>query len=97
MIKLDDFTLAIKVAWIRRYAIQNTQDHWADILDKELGLTNDTSTEIFKFGPERFIKIIKLQIPAISGIMAAYKIFKHNFPNTIESKDNLYFITKISQ
>ena len=88
MIKLDDFSLAIKVVWLRRYAILKTNDHWADIIDTHLGLTTDTRTEIFKFGPERFNKIIKLKLPAISGIMAAFKVFTQNIPNTIESNDN---------
>merc|ERR1712074_295561 len=50
----------------------------------------DTRTDIFKFGPERFNKLIKLNLPAISGIMAAYKIFAQQFPNTIESNDNTW-------
>ena len=33
MVKLEDFTQAIKVSWIRRYAVQKTDDHWADIID----------------------------------------------------------------
>ena len=56
MIKLDDFTLAIKVAWLRRYAILQTDDHWADILDTHLGLSPETRTQVFKFDPERFNK-----------------------------------------
>ena len=64
------------------------QDHWADIIDTHLGLTTETRTNVFKFGPERFNRIIKLNLPAISGIMAAYKIFAQQFPNTIESNDN---------
>ena len=83
MIKLDDFSQAIKVAWLSRYAILKTNYHWADIIDTHLGLTMDTRTDIFKFGPERFNKLIKLNLPAISGIMAAYKTFAQQFPNTI--------------
>ena len=95
MIRLDDFTKAIKVSWIRRYAILNTQDHWADILDQHLGLTPNTRHEIMKFGQERFNKTIKLNLPAISGILDAFKLFKHNFPNTIESKDNTWLTQPI--
>ena len=29
MVKLEDFTQAIKVSWVRRYAIQTTNDHWS--------------------------------------------------------------------
>lgn len=90
MIKLDDFSLANKVAWLRRYAIIKTNDHWADIIDTHLGLTIDTRTDIFKFGPERFNKLIKFNLPAISGIMAAYKVLAQQFPNTIESNDNTW-------
>ena len=69
MIKLDDFSQAITVAWLRRYGILKTNDYWADIIDTHLGLTIDTRTDIFNFGPERFNKLIKLNLPAISGII----------------------------
>ena len=88
MVKLEDFTQAIKVSWIRRYAIQKTQDHWADLIDIEMGLQPENREEILEYGPERFNKIIKKKIPAISNMFASYKLFKHNFPNSIESKDN---------
>ena len=97
MIKLEDFTQAIKVSWVRRYAVEATDDHWADIIDTELGLTPDTREEILEYGPERFNKIIKKKIPAISNMLASYKIFKSNFPNTIESNTSRCFSTKISQ
>ena len=88
MIKLDDFIQAIKVSWIRRYCVELTDDHWADIIDQKLKLLKDTRQEILKYGPERFNNIIKAKIPIISSLFQSYKLFKSNFPNTIESNDN---------
>ena len=50
MVRLTDFTEAIRVSWIRRYAIECTDDHWADIIDQKLQLTKETRTELLKYG-----------------------------------------------
>ena len=90
MIKLEDFIQAIKVSWIRRYCIQLIDDHWADLIEQKLGLTIETRAEILEYGQERFNKIIKAKIPIISNLFQSYKLFKHHFPNTIESEDNTW-------
>ena len=46
MVRLSDFTEAIRVSWIRRYAIERTDDHWADIIDHKLNLNINTRNEI---------------------------------------------------
>ena len=33
MRRLDDFTKAIKVSWIKRYSIDKIDDYWADMID----------------------------------------------------------------
>ena len=42
MIKLAEFTSAIKVSWIKRYTVDKIDDHWADMIDDYLNLTPDT-------------------------------------------------------
>jgi hypothetical protein len=88
MVRLSDFTKAIRVSWIRRYSIECTDDHWADIIDQKLNLNINTRKEILKYGPERFNRIIKAKIPLISNFFQSYKLFKTHFPNTIISGDN---------
>ena len=88
MIRLDDFTKAIKVSWIKRYSIDKLDDNWADIIDDYFQITPDTRHHIHKYGPERFNKIINANIPVISTLFEAYKSFKHQFPTKPETKDN---------
>ena len=88
MIRLTDFTKAIKVSWIKRYSIDKLDDNWADIIDNYFQLTPDTRHHIHKFGPERFNNIIKDNIPVISSLFEAYKSFKHQFPTKPDKMDN---------
>ena len=88
MIRLETFIKAIKVSWIKRYSIDIIDDNWADIIDNFFQITPDTRHTIHHFGPERFNKIIKANIPVISSLFSAYKTFKHNFPTHPGTMDN---------
>ena len=88
MIRLESFVKAIKVSWIKRYSMDKIDDNWADMIDTFLHLTPDTRHTIHKFGPERFNKIIKADIPVISSLFSAYKTFKYNFPTNPSTMDN---------
>ena len=88
MIRLESFIKAIKVSWIKRYTIDKIDDNWADILDTFFHITPDTRHTIHNFGPERFNKIIKADIPVLSSLFSAYKTFKHNFPTNPITMDN---------
>ena len=59
IIKLADFTRAIKCSWIKRYCVDQLDDHWADLLDILFSLTPNTRKNILTYGPERFNDIIK--------------------------------------
>ena len=59
IIKLADFTRAIKCSWIKRYCVDQLDDHWADLLDKIFSLTPNTRKNILSYGPECFNYIIK--------------------------------------
>ena len=88
MIRLESFVRAIKVSWIKRYSIDMIDDNWADIIDTFFKITPNTRHIIHTFGPERFNKIIKAEIPVISSLFSAYKTFKHNFPTNPSTMDN---------
>ena len=88
MIRLESFILAIKVSWIKRYSIDKIDDNWADMIDTFFQITPDTRHTIHDFGPERFNKIIKAEIPVISSLFTAYKTFKHHFPSDPSTMDN---------
>ena len=88
MIRLESFMKAIKVSWIKRYCVDKIDDNWADIIDSFFKITPDTRHTINNFGPERFNKIIKADIPVISSLFIAYKTFRHNFPTPPNTMDN---------
>ena len=41
MIRLTNFCHAIKVSWVRSYAIDKIYDHWAEMVDTHFFLTSD--------------------------------------------------------
>ena len=88
MIRLENFIKAIKVSWVKRYSIDMIDDNWADMIDTFFQITPNTRHTIHKFGPERFNKIIKAEIPVISSLFSAYKAFKHYFPTNPSTMDN---------
>ena len=88
IIRLESFVKAIKVSWIKRYSIDKIDDNWADMIDTFFHLTPDNRHTIHNFGPERFNKIIKAEIPIISSLFSAYKTFKYNFPTDPSTMDN---------
>jgi hypothetical protein len=95
MVQLTDFLTSIKCSCLRRYSIENLNDHWADKIDSFFGLTYETRHTIMNFGPEKFNSIIKAKIPAISSMFASYKLFKTQFPSTIENGDNTWVTQNI--
>ena len=90
MVRLEDFMRAIKISWIKRYCIDKIDDHWADIIDNYFHLLPDSRKTLLKFGPERYNRIIKKEIPVISNLFAALKNFKHNFPTNPGTMDNTW-------
>mgnify|MGYP001344508254 CR=1 FL=1 len=46
VINLHYFTNAIKCSWIKRYRVDNLDDHWADLLDKHFNTTPETRKTI---------------------------------------------------
>ena len=88
LIRLESFIKAIKISWIKRYSVDKIDDNWADIIDSFFQISPDTRDTIHKFGPERFNKIIKADIPVLSSLFSAYKIFKQNFPTDPSTMDN---------
>ena len=81
MINLKNFISALKTSWIRRYVIDQLDDHWAD-------LAKENRDKILDYGPEKFDSIIKANLPGISSIFTAYKKVKNLFPTDPETMDN---------
>ena len=95
VIFLEDFIKAIKCSWVKRYCIDMLDDHWADILDSILNLTPETRHTILKYGPERFNKIINMEIPGLSSILSSYKSLKQQFPTCPSTQDNSWLFQPV--
>ena len=88
IIRLEDFTKAIKCSWVKRYCIDKLDDHWADKLDKFFNVTHNTRHNVLKFGPERFNKLIAKKMPGLSSIFSSFKTLKQQFPTCPSTLDN---------
>ena len=95
IIRLEDFTKAIKCSWVKRYCTDKLDDHWADLLDIYFKVTPNTRHTILHYGPEKFNKIINLNIPGLSSIFSAYKSLKNNFPTNPCTQDNSWLCQPI--
>ena len=45
-IDAGNFFKSLKASWIKRYATDRLDDHWADIIDRELKLKKSTRAQI---------------------------------------------------
>ena len=46
MIRVDHFFQALKCSWIKTYVVNQVDDHWGDLLDLHLNLTQDTREDL---------------------------------------------------
>jgi hypothetical protein len=76
MVRLSHFTEAIRVSWIRRYAIECTDDHWADIIDHKLNLNINTRNEILNVSTQSS----KQKSPSSATCSKATQYSKHTSP-----------------
>ena len=91
MVRVDDFFHGLKVSWVKRYAIQGVDDHWADLLDIQLGLQPTSREELLLWGSEKLSRYIRRGARCLTGILASYQLLKSNFPTPIEKLDNRWF------
>jgi len=88
-INIKDFFTGLKLSWLKRYAIQQIDDHWCDILDHECGISEKADRiKILGWGAEFFTPIIKKKIPGISDFLQALQILNRNWITPKEEKDN---------
>ena len=92
MINLKNFIPALKTSWVRQYVIDKLDDHWADLVDSYLGITRENRDTILDYGPEKFNRIIKANLPGISSIFSGYKKVKNLFPTEPETMDNAWIM-----
>lgn len=88
--KLEDFISGLKITWMRRYG-KGTSDHWANLLDAKLGLTEWTRKKAWKMGDIHINDLATCKLQGLSGIAAAYQKLQKCFPQPVEEDDNSWF------
>ena len=49
-IHVRSFFMSLKISWIKRYATDRLDDHWADIIDRQVQLLRGRITQILTWG-----------------------------------------------
>ena len=75
-IDVRSFFKSLKISWIKRYATDRFDDHWADIIDRELQLSRGRRTQILRWGTVALTFMIKKIFPCIEGFFKAWIDFK---------------------
>ena len=70
------FFLCLKVSWVKRYALD---DHWADLIDQELGVDKTNRSQILNWGTEAFNDLVNSRLPCIHSFFNAWLLFKTSF------------------
>ena len=73
------FFLSLKISWIKRYATDRLDDHWADIIDRELKISRGRRRQILTWGTEALTCMISKNFPCIESFFKAWTDFKTSF------------------
>ena len=74
-----NFFKSLKIFWMKRYATDKLDDHWADIIDVNLKIEKSERAQILKWGQEAFSCMMNSSFPCIQGFFKAWCDFKTNF------------------
>ena len=85
---ITKFYYAQKCTLIRRYAKDQTEDVWCDVLDHTLALSKETRGYILEWGDLRLEKFSRLAPPGLKSCFMALAKYTKLFPNPSESGDN---------
>ena len=61
-----NFFKSLKISWIKRYATDKLDDHWADIIDARLGIVKEDRAQVLKWGQEAYRCMTTSQYPCKS-------------------------------
>ena len=57
--------MSVKISWIKRYATDRLDDHWADIIDRKLKISRGRRRQILTWGTEALTCMINKNFPCI--------------------------------
>ena len=73
------FFLSLKISWVKRYAADALDDHWADLIDLKLGVDRTNRNQILDWGTEAFNDLVNSRLPCIHSFFNAWLLFKTCF------------------
>ena len=73
------FFRSLKISWIKTYATDRLDNHWADIIDRELQISKGRRTQILTWGTEALTCMINKKFPCIEGFFKAWIDFKTSY------------------
>ena len=71
---------------MHRYATKGVNDHWCDQLDSMLGLNIATREDVLHWGISKWDHVLQTNLPILTNILRAYKIFSENFVQGVFEK-----------
>ena len=81
MFDAESFFNSLKISWVKRFCIDLIDDHWCDLLDRELNTNKLERSNICQWGIDKFEAIIKQNLPCISSFFKQWVKFKTVFHN----------------
>ena len=73
------FFLSLKISWVKRYASDALDDHWADLIDLQLNVDRTNRSQILSWGTEAFNDLVDSHLPCLHSFFSAWRLFKTCF------------------
>ena len=73
------FFLSLKISWVKRYASDALDDHWADLIDPELKVDRSNKSQILHWGTEAFNDLVNSRLPCLHSFFSALVIIQNLF------------------
>ena len=66
------FFLSLKISWVKRYASDALDDHWADLIDLQLNVDRTNRSQILSWGTEAFNDLVDSHLPCLHSFFSAW-------------------------
>ena len=75
---------------MKRY-ICGAKDHWADILDRRFGVTQESRANVTLMGDNKLLELAKPKLRCLREYIEAFEILTKKFPTDSSTCDNSWF------
>jgi len=102
-INARSFILSLKISWVKRYASDNLDDHWAEIINEKLRVKRSNRNQVLNWGTQALTDLVYSGLPCIKSFFSVWLRFKtcfHHKPPTTHNnllQSPLFFNSGILQ